>query len=256
MANKESRMRLVCGVAVVIMGTALFAAVRSFAGDVEPGASPGAAMKSLREVHDKVEEIDAKMTGLAPVARTGQTRVYYYLDDGWMQAGKVWPDPRFTDNGDGTFTDNLTGLVWLKNCECTDAAGGVDMTGDKDWFILLQWTAALADPACGLSDGSVAGDWRVPSIVELLSLVDYGRHSPALPEGHPFVNFDFGDYNWVVRSGTLFAEPGSVRCVDFRIGAIIRYSYDTEFAYDNTSEEETANMVVRDAKEGEQGGAP
>ena len=25
------------------------------------------------------------------------------------------PSPRFTDNNDGTVTDNLTGLVWLKN---------------------------------------------------------------------------------------------------------------------------------------------
>jgi hypothetical protein len=33
--------------------------------------------------------------------------------DGEIRAGVAWPTPRFTDNGDGTATDNLTGLTWL-----------------------------------------------------------------------------------------------------------------------------------------------
>ena len=35
--------------------------------------------------------------------------------DGEIQAGVPWPNPRFTDNEDGTVTDHLTGLIWLKN---------------------------------------------------------------------------------------------------------------------------------------------
>ena len=38
--------------------------------------------------------------------------------DGEIQAGVEWPFPRFTDNGDGTVTDNLTGLMWLKDAGC------------------------------------------------------------------------------------------------------------------------------------------
>jgi len=38
--------------------------------------------------------------------------------DGDIQAGVALPDPRFTDNGDGTVTDNLTGLIWLINANC------------------------------------------------------------------------------------------------------------------------------------------
>ena len=34
------------------------------------------------------------------------------------QKGVAWPNPRFTDNGNGTVTDNLTGLIWLKNANC------------------------------------------------------------------------------------------------------------------------------------------
>ena len=36
-------------------------------------------------------------------------------EDGEHQKGVAWPNPRFTDNGDGTVTDNLTGLIWLKD---------------------------------------------------------------------------------------------------------------------------------------------
>jgi len=48
------------------------------------------------------------------VPKTGQTTKYSDGDDGDLQKCVAWPDPRFTDNGDGTVTDNLTGLIWLK----------------------------------------------------------------------------------------------------------------------------------------------
>lgn len=261
MDNKENMMRLVCGVALVIC-TALLSAVWSFAGDVEPDASPGATMKSLQEVHDKVEEIDAKMTGVAPVARTGQTRMYYCQDDGWIQAGVAWPDPRFTENGDGTATDNLTGLVWLKNVQCTDEVGGVDMiTGESEssWNKAtemgeaLVWVAALADGYCGLSDGSEPGDWRLPNMRELLSLVDYGRSAPPrLPEGHPFENFNFD--TWYVFPEAvsttvehLGVDNWTVNFFDYTITSITSSSargFGNDMFY----------MPVRDAKAGEQGG--
>jgi len=50
--------------------------------------------------------------------RTGQLIAYYPGDDGDIQAGVGWPTPRFTDNGDGTVMDNLTGLVWLQDVNC------------------------------------------------------------------------------------------------------------------------------------------
>ena len=50
--------------------------------------------------------------------KTGQTASYAPGDDGSMQAGIEWPAPRFTDNGDGTVTDQLTGLMWLKDGSC------------------------------------------------------------------------------------------------------------------------------------------
>jgi hypothetical protein len=44
----------------------------------------------------------------------------------------------------------------------------------------------LADGSCGLTDQSLAGDWRIPNLKELQSLIDYGQSDPALPENHPF----------------------------------------------------------------------
>jgi hypothetical protein len=57
--------------------------------------------------------------------QTGQTLCYDTLgviincsgtaQDGAMQKGVGLPTPRFTDNTNGTITDNLTGLIWLQN---------------------------------------------------------------------------------------------------------------------------------------------
>ena len=56
--------------------------------------------------------------GPAPVEKTGQTTSYATGDDGDLEKGVSWPNPRFTDNLDGTITDNLTGLIWLKDANC------------------------------------------------------------------------------------------------------------------------------------------
>ena len=91
--------------------------------------------------------------------------------DGDLQSGVAWPNPRFVDNGDGTVTDLLTGLFWLKNASC---------------FGTVHWTTALADAntlasgACGLTDDTVAGQWRLPSRFELESLLDLEYYFPAL----------------------------------------------------------------------------
>lgn len=86
---------------------------------------------------------------------------------------------RFSDNQDGTITDSLTGLVWLKNAGCF---------GTANWADALAQVNALASGACGLSDGSAAGQWRLPNINELESLVDVSASNPAVSPGNPFTN--------------------------------------------------------------------
>jgi hypothetical protein len=112
--------------------------------------------------------------------KTGQTVSYGTRDDGALQKGVAWPTPRFTDNHNGTVTDNLTRLIWVKNAQA--------FTEPKQWADALTAANSLASGSYGLTDGSKPGDWRLPNIRELQSLADLGRSNPALPDNHPFTN--------------------------------------------------------------------
>ena len=121
------------------------------------------------------------------VPRTGQTTCFDVNgavatcagsgQDGEKLVGASWPTQRFTDNGNGTVTDNLTRLVWLKNADCF---------GQQTWAGALASVAGLQSSACGLSDGSSAGQWFLPNRKELLSLIDRARNNPALTASQPF----------------------------------------------------------------------
>lgn len=127
----------------------------------------------------------SEVTGiLAPAAveRTGQTPTVPFAaltgSDGDLERGVVWPNPRFTNNSDGTVTDNLTGLVWLQNANCAAAA--------------RSWTQALADVNQLKTDGTMnstdcgdtsnSTDWRLPNRRELESLIAIAYISPALSD--------------------------------------------------------------------------
>jgi hypothetical protein len=122
----------------------------------------------------------------APVPKTGQTTSYATGDDGALRKGVAWPTPRFTDNGNGTITDNLTKLIWMKNANAF---------GTKTWAQALTIASNLQSGDAGLTDGSQPGDWRLPNRKELESLVDCQFWDPPLPntlgtgkwaEGNPF----------------------------------------------------------------------
>ena len=176
----------------------------------------------------------AEVTGTvypAPVAKTGQTTSYATGDDGDLEPGVAWPNPRFTDNGNGTVTDNLTGLIWLKNANFMGAT--------RTWDQALTDCATLNSGEGALTDSSVEGDWRLPSVQELQSLIHYGVSNPALPNtagtvkwtaGDPFtgvqttfywssttyaitttgaciVHLGYGDMTWHPKSGARYVWP-------------------------------------------------
>ncbi len=149
--------------------------------------------------------------GRVRLPRTGQTYSYAAGDDGYQQKGAVLPERRFTDNGDGAITDNLTSLVWLKNANCveetTSAVRKIKRYGALQANPSLVWTAALASGVCGLSDNSSPGDWRVPNRGELQSLMDRSHGNPPLPADHPFENVVQNAY-W---TSSAFAQPDGAR---------------------------------------------
>jgi len=162
---------------VIIITTAFIMSGITLAGDLEPSAPPASTMHTLEEVYNKLDGM--AVLDKALVEKSGQTTSYSTGDDGEYEAGLAFPSPRFTDNGDGTVTDNLTGLVWLKNADCF---------GTRNWATALTDCNSLADGSCGLTDGSSAGDWRLPHMKEVLSLIHLGSFIPPLPPGHPFTN--------------------------------------------------------------------
>ena len=90
---------------------------------------------------------------------TGQTQ-NYTATPGEDSDYSINP-PSFTDSGDGTVTDNITGLVWQK-------ADG----GEMSWTNALRY--ALTNRVGGQSD------WRLPTSHEAFSILNHGTVNPAL----------------------------------------------------------------------------
>lgn len=134
--------------------------------------------------------------GIARTPKTGETTSYGTGSDGALQKGVAWPSPRFKDNGDGTVTDRLTGLIWLRNANCF---------GAETWTSALSSANNLASGSCGLKDSSIAGNWRLPTVNELQSLVnDQESDEGSWLNGQGFNNVQSNRY-W---SSTTYA-PGT-----------------------------------------------
>ena len=153
----------------------------------------GVTAVSGKTGYQRVWPVRGTSTGPAAVWQTGQTTIYYAGDDGNIKAGVPWPLQRFKDNGDGTVTDNLTGLMWLQDANCINThysgfdADNTAGDGRVTWEHALDFIAGINDgtyPNCG------AGytDWRLSNRRELQSLTDFSTYYPALQTGNPFSN--------------------------------------------------------------------
>ena len=119
--------------------------------------------------YDNSSEISAPNTGGA-----------FYGQDAQYNGNQ----PSYTDNGDGTITDNVTGLMWQKS------------------FITLNWGDAEDSAAVAKTGGY--NDWRVPTIKELYSLILFtgnqgtGNPSSSTPpsDAVPFIDTNYFDFEY------------------------------------------------------------
>ena len=103
--------------------------------------------------------------------------------------------------GGAAVRDDETGLVWEKTLETTE----------------LSWNAARV--ACADKDVGGRRGWRLPSVIELASLVDPSiRSGPTLPPGHPFTNVGMDAY-W--SATTIAGNPNSAWLVFFDTGKVL-----------------------------------
>ncbi len=84
--------------------------------------------------------------------------------------------PAYRDNGDGTVTDLNTGLMWQK-------------TPDLD----NKYTYEEALAGAEAFDFAGYDDWRLPTIKELYSLIDFNGSSAAQPQV-PYIDTDYFDF--------------------------------------------------------------
>jgi hypothetical protein len=163
--------------------------------------------------------------GIAPaqIAKTGQNLCYPSLgppwdpincldtgQDGEYQKGVIGPSPRFTDHGDGTVTDNLTGLMWTQDTQ--------QISGQ------MIWLTALTE--CNDLDYATHTDWRLPNGRELWSLIDFGENGLSLPLGYPFSNV-LSNYYWT--STTDAVDISRAFSIDLSYGDLYRFVKSSDY---------------------------
>lgn len=153
----------------------------------------------------------------------------------------------YIDCGNGTITDNRTGLVWLKSSNCF---------GDLDWFEAMAAIAGLGDLDCGvsegegcdcgLSDGSSPGECSLPSRKEWKAMVadavtlgcvssEYGGPSITDDSGEqcwqegPGNSFTGVQLSWYRSSSTSVPFPTSAWVVNLNTGDVPTYDKPSAF---------------------------
>jgi hypothetical protein len=152
------------------------------------------------------EHVKVRATGAAPVLPVGHGRFAKLSDD----YDRVLPDSADTWQ---QVSDRETGLIWM-----------ADALDER-----MSWSAASKAAAAQRLGGH--SDWRLPTIKELLSIVDYDRHDPAIntnffrmPGGSRWcwsstpgasapsyfawgVSFDVGGSDYGGQGGTALVRP-------------------------------------------------
>ena len=95
----------------------------------------------------------------------------------------------------GTIKKN--GLVWLKDAGCL---------GKMNWNLAMARAQSLKSGECGLTDGSTAGDWRLPTINELQSISASTSQFNNVQDNHYWSSTTYG----TLFAGIVFKDYGAI----------------------------------------------
>lgn len=101
------------------------------------------------------------LTGTRPAAPVPK------ITSGSSLSGVPWPTPRFSGGLLGGYIDHLTGLKWA-----------MPHGTEVNWLSGVNHCSGFSTP--------LYSNWRMSTLRELHSLIDYSQENPALPAGHPF----------------------------------------------------------------------
>lgn len=138
--------------------------------------------------------------------------------------------PSYTNNGDGTITDNITGLMWEKS---TDKNGD----GTINYYDKSTYAASLSGATTCRTGGYT--DWRLPTIKEQYSLIMYygaEANPTATTQGNavPFINTNYFDFGYGDITSSEHGASSDERLIDAQ--------YATSTIYVSTTMNGTTTM--------------
>lgn len=123
----------------------------------------------------------------------------------------------FNDNGNGTVSDNITGLMWQ---QCSNGLSGADCSSGS--ILALDWLTAIS--TCEADTTAGYTDWRLPNIKELFSIVKFS--TPVAIDTSFFPNTTSTKY-WSSTNYQVTGNEGLAWYVIFESGSINSDSKDS-----------------------------
>ena len=242
--RKEKKALVVLALITAFVAAGLVLPGLARAGELEPPAGPDDPASAMYTIEDIYHYLDTGVAGTkrtggfveptSPPDPTGHTldEVHEKIAERCITcAGTLSAGGRWCDNGNGTVTDMTTGLVWLQKA---------------DWGGLKPWRNSSTDcsspnytcyddahqragllesgsASANLSDGSVVGDWRLPTKSELVGIMQ-GNEFIRSSNIYMFTGVQSAYYNVFWSSTTYAVEPDYAWYVDVYYGSVKRTS--------------------------------